>query len=168
MSTFSTPSHVSPSQRIGTRFNHLPADERAAAAVITARMESGVAFARDRVLAHLRSPAEFPLPGDARSLERALLARVGAGHGRRRDKEIDAAMQRLRSTGAARIAHYGELVALDARSTLSTGDQMLALKLASPLSDAQQQRLKAEAPRHLPVPGQLELVVHQLACIDNF
>jgi hypothetical protein len=167
MSTFTAQPGVSPSNKIGTRFNHLPVEERNAAAVITARMESGVAFARDRVLAHLRSPAEFPLPMDARSFERALLSKVGPGHGRRRDNEIDAAIKRLRSTGVARTANYGELAPLDAHSVVSTGDQMLALKLSSPLTEAQQQALKVEAPRRLPVPGKLELTVHKLTCIDK-
>lgn len=133
--------------------------------VIARRIQDAVDFARDRVLAHLGSPTEFPLPSDPQSLERALLANVAPGRSRKRDREVDAAIGRLRSTGAARTGHYGELAALDARSSQSTGDLLVALALPSPLPPADAQ--PTSAPRAAAVPGRVEVTLDELRCVEK-
>jgi hypothetical protein len=117
------------------------------------RTKKTMELALEKVVAHHDNPGQYPLPGDAKSLERALNRLFQALPAGSRRKTIDKVENTLKAGSAERNRIYGDLAGIDLRSAVPVVQQVKALPVASNIKFTQAEldeiRGKRKAPPFL-------------------
>jgi len=95
--------------------------------IATNRIRGLVDLALEKIALHHQNPGQHPLPTDPRSVERALHNLFVKLSDRRQKKLLDKAGETLKLNATQRAQHYGELKAVDLRSSAAIADQIKAL-----------------------------------------
>jgi hypothetical protein len=101
--------------------------------LLQSRFKQAMQLAMDRAAGHLDNPQQYPLPADAQAAETAFYRLFAALPNLRQRKVIDKAKARLKTTGAQRIQHYGELASLGVANPKSCAELAAALPVAENL-----------------------------------
>lgn len=95
--------------------------------LITDRVKGAINLAMEKVVAHNDKPQQYPLPSDPKSLERALHNLFSKLPNRKQKKMIDKASVAMNKSAAQRSQIYGDLMAVNLKSSVSIVEQVKAL-----------------------------------------
>jgi hypothetical protein len=97
--------------------------------IATNRIRGMVDLALEKIALHHQNPGQHPLPADPRSVERALHNLFVKLPDRRQKKLLDKANETLKLNATQRAQHYGELKAVNLRSSATIAEQIKALPI---------------------------------------
>lgn len=146
------------------------------------RTKKTMDLALEKVVAHHENPGQYPLPGDAKSLERTLNRLFQALPDRNQRKTIDKINATLKAGSADRNRIYGDLAGINLRSAVPVVQQVKALPVASNLkfTEAELDELRGKrktlpfikhkrasqpAPQQIVEATELAFVVQSLTCV---
>jgi hypothetical protein len=95
--------------------------------LITDRVKGAINLAMEKVVAHEQNPQQYPLPSDSKSLERALHNLFSKMPNRKQKKMIEKASVVMKKSAAQRAQIYGDLVAVNLKSSVSIVQQVKAI-----------------------------------------
>jgi hypothetical protein len=146
------------------------------------RTNKTIDLALEKVVAHEENPGQYPLPGDAKSLERTLNRLFQALPAGNRRKTIDKVNKTLKAGSAERSRIYGDLAGINLRSAVPVVQQVKALPVASNLKFTQEEldelrgkrkplpfiknkKASQPAPTQVVEATELAFVVQSLTCV---
>lgn len=95
--------------------------------LITDRVKGAVNLAMEKVVNHHDNPQQYPLPSDPKSLERALHNLFSKMPNRKQKKMIEKASVNMKKSAAQRSQIYGDLMAVNLKSSVSIVEQVKAI-----------------------------------------
>jgi hypothetical protein len=97
------------------------------------RMKKIIDISLERVVAHNEKPKDYPLPGDSKSLERALNKMFNALPKKNQKQVIEKVNKTLKAPAAERKRIYGDLADVNFRSSASMVEQVKSKPIPSAL-----------------------------------
>lgn len=95
--------------------------------LVTDRVKGAINLAMEKVVAHQKNPGQYPLPSDPKSLERALHKLYSKMPNRKQKKMAEKASVVMKKSAAQRTQIYGDLMAVNLKSSVSIVQQVKAI-----------------------------------------
>src|SRR6267143_773737 len=95
--------------------------------LVTDRVKGAINLAMEKVVNHHDNPSQYPLPSDPKSLERALHNLFSKMPNRKQKKMIEKASVNMKKSAAQRTQIYGDLMAVNLKSSVSIVQQVKAI-----------------------------------------
>jgi hypothetical protein len=95
------------------------------------RIKDTIEISLERTVAHFKNPGAYPLPADPKSVERAMYDLMKLLPGRKKKKFIEKYEAGLAAGAAKRKQLYGDLEAVDFKSSKSIAEQVKEKKVAT-------------------------------------
>jgi hypothetical protein len=95
--------------------------------LVTDRVKGAINLAMEKVVAHHDNPQQYPLPSDPKSLERALHNFYSKLPNRKQKKMVEKARVNMNKTTAQRTQIYGDLMAVNLKSSAPIVQQVKAI-----------------------------------------
>jgi hypothetical protein len=92
--------------------------------LVTDRVKGAINLAMEKVVAHHDNPQQYPLPSDPKALERALHNLYSKLSNHKQKKMADKARINMKKTAAQRTQIYGDLMAVNLKSSVSIVQQV--------------------------------------------